>query len=146
MSTVAPRPAGLWRRLAAIAYDGLLVAALLFVLTAAVIAARGGRTIGPGSHWYQALLVAAAWAYFGWSWTHGGQTVGMRAWRLHIVRTDGGPVDWPAATLRFAAAWLSALPFGLGFAWSWLDPERRTWHDRLSRTRLEHRPPVREPA
>jgi uncharacterized RDD family membrane protein YckC len=140
MTAELTRPAGLWRRLAAMTYDGLLVAAVLFVLTGAVIAARGGRTIGPGSLWYQALLLTACWLYFAWSWTHGGQTVGMRAWRLYVLAADDKAVDWRSASRRFVAAWFSALPLGLGFFWAWLDPAGLTWHDRLSRTRLVHRP------
>jgi len=129
------RAAALWRRLAAAAYDLLLVLALLMVLTGLAIFARGGAAIDPGSIWFQLLLVSAWWLYFAWSWTHGGQTIGMRAWRLvlHSERDDNA-IGWGQAGVRFLAACLSTLPAGLGFWWSLADSERRTWHDRLSRT------------
>ncbi|HET9121924.1 MAG TPA: RDD family protein, partial [Acidiferrobacteraceae bacterium] len=48
----------------------------------------------------------------------------------------GAPLTLPQTLLRFAAATLSWVLFGLGFLWMLLDPERATWHDRVSRTRL----------
>lgn len=138
-----PEPARLWRRLAAIFYDTLLVTALLLVLTALVVGARAGAGVNPGSVWLQVLLLLAMWLYFGWCWTHGGQTLGMRSWRLRLVAAGSHPaanVGWTRATLRFVGAWLSALPLAAGF-WSCLfDSEQRCWHDRLSRTRLVHEP------
>jgi uncharacterized RDD family membrane protein YckC len=135
------RATGLARRLAAVAYDLLLLAAVLFVATLIVLMLRGGREIPPGSLWlmlYRLYLLLVAFLFFGWFWTHGGQTLGMRAWRLRLVTLEGGVVGWQRALLRFVAAWLSAVPFGLGFAWSAIDPEGRAWHDLLSRTRIEH--------
>jgi uncharacterized RDD family membrane protein YckC len=42
--------------------------------------------------------------------------------------------------LRFLAAIVSWLPFGLGFWWQLWDRDGLTWHDRLSSTRLVHYP------
>ncbi len=130
----------LWRRLAAICYDTLLVVALLMVLTGIVIIARAGTGVEPGEPWFQALLMVGYWLYFAWSWTHGGQTVGMRAWRMRLVGPDGADVTWGQASSRFAAAWLSALVLGLGFWWGGFDREKLCWHDRLSRTELASKP------
>lgn len=61
----------------------------------------------------------------------------MRAWRLRLVSSNGhDAVNWKQAVLRLASASLSVVAFGLGFFWAWLDPKRRTWHDRLSGTQL----------
>ena len=38
------------------------------------------------------LMLAVAWAFYGWFWLHGGQTLGMRAWRLKLVTDDGRPL------------------------------------------------------
>ena len=129
-------PARLWRRLAAIAYDLLIVVALLMIATIAAILVRGGSAISPGSVWFQALLLAIWWLYFAWSWAERGQTVGMRAWRLVLTAEDAVDVSWGRATLRFLAATLSTAAFGLGFLWSAIDREQLAWHDRLSRTAL----------
>lgn len=134
------RPAGLRRRLAAMIYDGLVLCGLLFAVTLAVLVLRGGRAVAPDTPWFTALLIVVMQLFFGWFWTHGGQTLGMRAWRLRIRSATGGPPGWRQAVIRFLAAWLSAVPLGLGFWWSLLDVERRTWHDRLSGTVLVHEP------
>jgi uncharacterized RDD family membrane protein YckC len=129
-----PIGAGLLRRLAALAYDALLLGAVLFCFTLVVLAARGGRAIAPGTFWFEIGLLIVSFAFFVGFWTHGGQTLGMRAWRIRLVAQDGGPVGWRRAALRFVAAPLALAPLGLGFWWAWLDRDRRCWHDRLSGT------------
>jgi uncharacterized RDD family membrane protein YckC len=128
----APLP----RRLAALAYDALLLLALSFVFTLLAILLRGGREIRPGTLWFEACLVAIALVFCVAFWTRGGQTLGMRAWRIRVIAADGGTVNWRRATLRFFAGWAAALPAGFGFWWALLDPQRRCWHDRLSGTRV----------
>lgn len=130
------KPAGLARRLGALCYDLLLLGAVLIAYTAVVIAVRGGRAVPPGTWWFELSLLALCLAFFAWFWTHGGQTLGMLAFRLRLVAADGGPVGWRAALVREGGALLSALPAGLGFWWVLVDPERRSWHDRLSGTRV----------
>jgi uncharacterized RDD family membrane protein YckC len=123
-----------WRRLAAFGYDLLLLAALLFVFTLVVLAVREGDAVPPGSWWFELCLVGMAIAYFCGFWVHGGQTVGMRAWQIRVVRDDGGPLGWPQAAARFAAGLAAALPAGLGLWWSAFDAHERGWHDRWTRT------------
>lgn len=131
--------ARLWRRLAAAAYDLLVVVALLMLVTAAVIGARRGVGIEPGSAWFQALLLAAWWLYFALSWTRGGQTVGMRAWRLVVTDRNGDAIGIGRSSFRFVAAAVSTLAAGLGFFWAVVDRDGLTWHDRASGTRLRLR-------
>jgi uncharacterized RDD family membrane protein YckC len=130
-----------WRRLAAVCYDLLLVAALLFCFTLVVLAMRLGEAVPPGSWWFPFALIGVAMAFFCGFWVHGGQTVGMRAWRIRVVRDDGGALGWPRATARFAAGIVAALPAGLGLWWSVFDGRNRAWHDRWTGTRV-----VRVPA
>jgi uncharacterized RDD family membrane protein YckC len=134
------QPAGLARRLAALVYDLMLLAAVLFMFTLAVFIVRGGRSVAPGTLWFQLSLAAVVVLFFTGFWVHGGQTLGMRAWRLRVVGVHGEPVRWPAALARFGAAILALLPAGLGFWWATFDVERRAWHDRLSGTRVLHEP------
>ena len=140
----APLNAPLSRRLAALAYDALLLGGLLFLFTLALIRLRGGRAIDPDTLWYRASLVAVAFAFCGAFWTRGGQTLGMRAWRIRVVAQDGRELTWPRAALRFAASWVALLPAGLGYWWALFDSERRCWHDRLSGTRVIRAPNERE--
>jgi uncharacterized RDD family membrane protein YckC len=137
----APQPPGLLRRLAAVVYDALLLVALLMVATALLLPLTGGEAIDPHRHpaleWlYRAVLLLLTVGFFGVSWTRGGQTLGMASWRLRVLREDGGTLSWADTVRRLAAALLSWLALGLGWLWVLVDPARRTWHDRLSRTQV----------
>lgn len=141
--TTAPSPASLpaalgWRLLAAI-YDLFPLLALWFATAALVLLARGGAPVPVGSLASRGefgLMLLVGFAYFGLSWRRGGQTLGMRAWRLRLVATDGRVPGWSQLALRYVVAGVSLAAFGLGFAWSLFDRERRTWHDLASRTAL----------
>jgi uncharacterized RDD family membrane protein YckC len=129
-------PASLFRRLAAFSYDLLLLAALMLSFTLLVVAVRLGEPVPPGSVWFPACLAALIATFFCAFWVHGGQTLGMRAWRIRVVRDDGGRLTWPSAAARFAGALVAALPVGLGLWWSLFDDRGRAWHDRWTRTRV----------
>lgn len=142
-------PAGLFRRLAAMVYDGLLLLGLLIVVAALVVL---GTVLVIGSEAFQAhnplvgnpvffgFLVLVCFGFYGWFWTHGGQTLGMRAWKLRLVTAAGQPVTWGIAAQRFVYALAAWLPLGLGFFWLLIDDERMAWHDRWSKTVLVHLP------
>jgi uncharacterized RDD family membrane protein YckC len=117
-------------------YDWLLLGGTLFVLTLTLIVVRGGHAIAPGTRWFELLLLAASFLFFAWFWTHGGQTLGMRAWKIRVERLDGGPLRWRDAAARFASAATLLFPPGLGLLWALVDSDRRCWHDRLSCTRV----------
>lgn len=110
-----PIPAPLWRRLVSLGYDGLLYLALLMaglVLAIPFVAFFVAKDAGTPLHNYavlQAYGFLIGLAFFGWSWTRGGQTLGMRVWRLQVRRTDGAPLRWPVASLRFAAGLLPVI-------------------------------------
>ena len=152
-SAATQRGAHLGWRLAAIGYDLMpLVGIWMLVGVLAMV----GLQLSTGSidlvstdavshhHWsyWDALrlaLLAATAAYFIISWRRGGQTIGMRAWRLHLVSDDGKPMSQRQSWLRFGMAWISLLALGIGFLWSLIDRERRCWHDMVSGTRLIRR-------
>jgi len=48
--------------------------------------------------------------YFIWFWTHGGQTVAMRAWHLRVVDEASRPLSQVRALARYAAALLWFAP------------------------------------
>jgi uncharacterized RDD family membrane protein YckC len=135
------RPASLLRRLAAMLYDSLLVLALLFLATIPFVALRGGEAVEPGSSpAYTLGLVLVLYLFFVGFWTSRGRTLGMQSWGLQLEDAEGRVPDPLKASIRFAAAILSAVPFGLGFLWQLVDRDKLTWHDRLSGTRLVHYP------
>ena len=120
--------------MAAIVYDCLVLAALLMVATALWLA-LARRAVPAGDPWFRAYLLSLVGAYFFAFWL-AGQTLGMRAWRLHVERVDGGRLRGRDALLRVLAAALSWAALGMGFLSALVDRELRTWHDRLSGTRL----------
>jgi len=131
----------LWRRLAAIAYDLLLLIAILFVATIPLLIINRGHSIAAGDPVYTLYLTIVIFLFYGWFWTHGGQTLGMRAWRVKVQTRDGRTLSWGQSFVRLTAATISWLVLGLGFVWSLFDKDKLTWHDRISETELivEHR-------
>ncbi|WP_083250684.1 RDD family protein [Acidihalobacter aeolianus] len=127
---------GLPRRLLAMAYDGLLMFALLMIASALLIPFQHGQAVAPGNHLFQLYLLYVLYLFLAWFWVHGGQTLGMKAWRIRLVSDDGKPIGWTRATLRFFLSILSWLLLGTGFLWSLVDREKRCLHDILSHTRL----------
>jgi uncharacterized RDD family membrane protein YckC len=134
----------LWRRLAAIVYDSALVAAVMLMAMALVVVpidlffgseSFDGATLRTNP-FYLAYLFCVMVGFHILFWTRGGQTLGMRAWRLKVLRNDGQPLQLKDALLRYFAAILSWALFGLGFIWILLDKEGLAWHDRISNTRL----------
>lgn len=153
-------PAPLWRRLAAAVYDGLLVLAICMVVLALTVIIFSYAPVPQVERVQKLLMGLGVWYYFVHSWSRGGQTLGMRAWRLRLRGGDGQTIGLLAASIRFVlmavlcllpviigggAAWLHgwrtdpwalllALPV-LSMGWALL-PGRRALHDRLSRSEV----------
>ena len=158
--------ASLPRRLAALGYEALLVAALFMLvgfLTAPLTfpaAAGSGATLHTPDIRGRALSFTAVFAagalYCGWSWTGGRRTLPMKTWRLALVRSDGSAVDRRVALVRYLAAWigpafavaayLALRPTGHGaqalwllavnYLWAFIDGDHRFLHDRIAGTRI----------
>ena len=134
------RNAPLRRRLGAILYDSLLVLALLMLATLPFIGLRGGEPVEPGDTSYQFAMLFVAWLFFAGFWTRSGRTLGMQSWGLQLETMDGGRPTLASASVRFIAAIISWIPFGLGFLWQLWDRDKLAWHDRISGTRLVYYP------
>lgn len=148
----------LTRRLASMLYEAMLVFGILFVAVLIFSTALEQRHALSMRGALQDWLFLVLGIYFIWFWTHGGQTLAMKTWKIRLVDINGKPVKLLRATLRYVLAWLWFLP-GLALAWmlgakTWmliliplanmaiwtfaifLDPHRQFLHDRLARTRL----------
>lgn len=117
------RPASLWRRLAGLLYDLVAVVAIVMVVGLVCQIATGGTLIHTGAHttiawWYRPLQYVVVTAYFVVSWLRGGQTLGMRPWRMRLRMTDGSPITPIAALTRAALVSLPLLALTLGHALS----------------------------
>lgn len=136
MTAIDPTPAGFLRRTAALIYDLFLLAAILFAAAIPPVLIFHGALDGLARLGFQAYLLAVSGAFFTLFWTRGGQTLGMRAWRLRVEDAGGHPPRSARAWLRFGVALASFGCAALGFLWMLVDPKRRTWHDIASGTRV----------
>jgi len=128
---------GFFRRLAAQIYDLFLLVALLFIATALLLPFTAGEAISAQQTLiYRIYLAVISFFFYGWFWTHGGQTLGMRAWKIKVLTLDQKNINWKQALLRFLTAMASWGFFALGFLWIFIDNNRRSWHDHLSKTAL----------
>ncbi len=117
--------AGFPRRLASLVYDGLAVIAFAMLTTVAYLlliqAMVSGGLIAMGEAedisaliqntpvlytLRSVLLIAVGILFFGYFWVKGGQTIGMRAWRLKVQNLDGSKLSWKQAIIRAFAALL----------------------------------------
>jgi len=88
-------------------YDGLLLTAVLFLGTLALLPFTGGEAITPqdSGAWevaYRLWLALLAFGFFCFSWIRRGQTLGMMSWKIRLQRDDGRPLRWFDAALRFS--------------------------------------------
>ncbi len=140
-TTPALPPCGLARRFAAILYDGLLLVGVLMMATLIIVIPAGSEVINVA---FQLYLLVVAWGYFAICW-RGGQTLGMKAWRIGIEGSTQ-PIDWLSTVVRFAVATIAWLPAGLGYWWAVFRHDKSCWHDLASGTRLVVLPkPVKKP-
>ena len=109
--TVPPLHApALRRRLATMVYEGVILFGVVFLagyLFSTLTQQRNGLTHHNLLMSWIGVVLAA---YFVWFWTHGGQTLPMKTWRLKVVDAHGQPVKPGRALARYALAWLWFLP------------------------------------
>jgi uncharacterized RDD family membrane protein YckC len=127
---------GLLRHLAVIIYDSLLLVALLFVATALLLPFNDGKAFSHQQVFYFLYLITVSFIFYGWFWTHGGQTLGLRAWKIKVLNDKHELINWRQAFIRFFTSFFSWGCLGLGFLWSLVDKNKRSWHDLASKTEL----------
>ena len=150
---------GLWRRLASFLYEGVLLFGVLMIAGYLFSALTQQRHALFGRHGLQAFVFVVLGIYFVWFWSHGGQTVAMKAWHIRLVDHRGAPVSQARALARYLLSWLWFVPalatlslaglHGGGAiagmliagvaayaALARLHPQRQFWHDAACGTRL----------
>ena len=104
----------------ALVYDGLLIIAVVFVAFLFTIPFTSGFHEGLLSDVFHRLalqlgtatthktnlilsvyLFSVVFLFFAWFWTHGGQTLGMRTWKIRMVSLSADQVTWVQALMRF---------------------------------------------
>jgi uncharacterized RDD family membrane protein YckC len=150
---------GLWRRMACFIYEGVLLFGVLMIAGYLFSSLTQQRHALIGRHGLQAFLFVVLGIYFVWFWSHGGQTVAMKAWHVRLVSASGGAVSQRRALARYTLAWLWFVPALLAIylapirsvaamfaiiaagvlayaALARLHPQRQFWHDAACGTRL----------
>ena len=149
--------APLVRRMAAFAYEGVLLFGVLAV-TALVYGVLVHQTSGIEK---RSGLIAVCFAvlgvYFIGLWTRAGQTLAMKTWHLRLLTDRGQPLSPRRALARYLASYIWFVPalalagalhlpnawaiFGLLAGWialyalsALLHPRRQFWHDALCDT------------
>ncbi|HTV87224.1 MAG TPA: RDD family protein [Dyella sp.] len=150
----------LWRRLMALLYDVVAVIAIVMVVGLLCQLATHGQLIATGGQvriapWYQPLQALVVAAYFVVSWRRGGQTLGMRPWRIRVTARNGAQPSLLQACVRVMTAalpllllllapalglhvalWALAATWTVWFAVALFDSRRRTMHDLAARTEI----------
>jgi len=149
-------------RLLCMVYESMLLFGVLFIgawLFSTLLQQRHALNL---RNELQVWLFLVLGGYFSWFWTHGGQTLAMKTWRIRLTTQEGANLSWRQAALRYLLAWLWFVP-GLALAraigaqgWMllllpalnvalWaaaarLDRDRQFLHDRLAGTRVILKP------
>ena len=119
-------------------YDALVITALLLVATLIATLISGGEA----APWLTRLFVAGSTVgYFSFSWARGGQTAGMRAWRLRVVTADGYPLTYERTFKRLFACIATLAPVLLPLLLAVFSKTKQSVYDTLSNTRVVLEPP-----
>lgn len=128
--------AGFWVRVGAAIIDTIL----LGIITWPILTMIYGQ-----SYWTGEAMVNGFWdILFGYVlpavavivfWVYKSATPGKMVLRMTIVDADTGGKPSAGQLLgRYAAYYLSAIPFCMGFLWVGIDKRKQGWHDKLART------------
>lgn len=139
-------------------YESLLLFGVLFIaawIFSTLLQQRHALYLRHGLQYWLFVVIGI---YFVWFWSHGGQTLAMKTWRIQLVSKDGSRVSITRAAARYLLSWmwfvpglllaklldaqgwlLVAIPTANVILWAALarlDPARQFMHDRLAGTQL----------
>ncbi|MGL5046759.1 MAG: RDD family protein [Shewanella sp.] len=142
--------AGFFRRLGAAVYDSMLAVAVFMVAgalgfggffgltTSELISMNGFEHVSDalnGTPIYQATyqlwLALCVSTFYSLFWSRGGQTLGMRAWRLKVQHPNGQNLSLVTAYARIIWSLL-----GIGNLWIVINDDKRALQDRMTRSEV----------
>jgi uncharacterized RDD family membrane protein YckC len=81
------------------------------------------------------ISVVVPGVYFVLFWAHGGQSLGQKLLRLHVVDANtGGPISTGRALGRYVGFLVSAYVLYIGLIWAAFDARKQGWHDKMANT------------
>lgn len=119
LTITAPTPAPYARRIWSSLYELALLFGLTFVTAFATQILLTLVNIQIPAWGHSIIFFIVIGAYFTYCWTHGGQTLAQRTWRLKTTDTNGNLINYGQAWLRYTLAYLGVLP-ALLIAWTQL--------------------------
>ncbi|EWH09016.1 RDD domain-containing protein [Catenovulum agarivorans DS-2] len=150
-TSVNPQPlikrAGLIRRIGAWVYDGLIIIAIMLLASSVGLAVINGLKsaglIELGIHGdiseyarnnliYQVYLACCFIGFYVWFWRRGGQTAGMKTWRLQLRSLNGKQLTHAQCLIRLACSFGGLSNLWVIFPWS----GKRALHDIISKTEV----------
>jgi uncharacterized RDD family membrane protein YckC len=147
IASLKKQPASILLRLIALIYDALVLFAVLMLAVAVAFMINGllhqifGDAVLPAneqlhqSSLFTLYLTLIWFGFYGYFVTKSGQTIGLKAWRIHIESLDGAPLSWKQAGFRFLLG-LSGVTIITGL----FSPQKVALHDLASGTRLYRYP------
>lgn len=128
-------PVSIWRRIASIIYDALLVLAILIVMSIPFFSfnVEENNLLKITMQVYFYFIIQY---FFVWFWVNNEGTLGMKTWKIKIVCNNGEKISYKKAIIRFNIAIISILFFGLGFLISLFRKDKKCLHDIISKTSL----------
>ncbi len=124
------QPAGFLKRILALVYDSLLIAAIVLFLSLLLVFINGGY---PDSGSFLSfiqffILVFTGPIFYSYFWiVNKGQTTGMQAWKIKLVTTDETELNIKKTMLRCLISTISFACLGLGYLWILYNKDGLSW-------------------
>jgi len=131
--------AGFLKRILALVYDSLLIAAIVLVLSLLLVLVNGGY---PESGSFVSfiqffILIFTGPIFYSYFWiVNKGQTTGMQAWKIKLVTTDETELNINKTMLRCLISTISFACLGLGYLWILYHKDDLSWSDILTKTKV----------
>ena len=131
--------AGFFKRILALIYDSLLIAAIIIVASLLLVFINGEYP-KPGTllSFIQFLIsILAGPLFYSYFWlTNDGQTTGMQAWKIKLVSSNESKLNMKQAYLRCLISVISFLFIGIGYFWILFNKNNLSWSDIATKTRI----------
>jgi uncharacterized RDD family membrane protein YckC len=130
----------IWKHFAAFIYDVFPILGIFLLTSLFVALVRKGDIVEPHTFWFSFLIFFELAGYYIYSWKVGGQTLGMRAWKMKIIpnQVNQATLTWTQAFLRFMVGMVSFLLLGSGLFWKFFTKNNHSWMDNISHSQVKN--------
>ena len=129
------KPAGFFRRIAALFYDLILIIALCIGSILLITFFINTEILSPFMYLFFLVLSISFYCYF-WK-QNNGQTLGMQVWKIKLSQIDGADVKLNNMIARCMSGFVLNLFFGINYLPMIFRKDKRTLNDILSKTVLK---------